>query len=152
MASDRASNSMTDARVPAGIRATHRNPVRALQHGAMHCCTLLSVDCHSIAGAAGIQLAGSVQLPSRDRCVRSDGCSIVKDKFPRLRDMNGVDRHAAVSTAFDILSKGGGRLPRVSLQDAARRWFAKQRSVASLRRHLCQFGPLSDRSDLRAVS
>ncbi|WP_312530977.1 hypothetical protein, partial [Paracoccus sp. (in: a-proteobacteria)] len=34
------------------------------------------------------------------------GRSLVKDQFPQLRDMASVDRHGAISAAFDIMSKG----------------------------------------------
>ena len=34
------------------------------------------------------------------------GRSLVRDKFPQLRDMTDVDRHAAICAAFGILSEG----------------------------------------------
>ena len=34
------------------------------------------------------------------------GRSLVRETFPQLRDMTRADRHKAISTAFDILSKG----------------------------------------------
>ena len=54
---------------------------------------------------------GSTWLDRFDFQAATDVCdllgrSLMRDKFPQLRDMTDVDRHAAISAAFDILSKG----------------------------------------------
>ncbi|WP_313348711.1 TniQ family protein [Paracoccus sp. (in: a-proteobacteria)] len=54
---------------------------------------------------------GSTWLDRFDFQAATDVCdllgrSLVRDKFPQLRDMTDVDRHAAICAAFDILSKG----------------------------------------------
>lgn len=54
---------------------------------------------------------GSTWLDQFDFQAATDVCdllgrSLMRDTFPQLRDMKGGERHAAISTAFDILSNG----------------------------------------------
>lgn len=54
---------------------------------------------------------GSTWLDRFDFQAATDVCdllgrSLLRDRFPQLRDMTDVDRHAAICAAFDILSKG----------------------------------------------
>lgn len=56
---------------------------------------------------------GSTWLDRFDFQAANDVCdllgrSLARDKFPQLRDMTDVDRHAAICAAFDILSQGEG--------------------------------------------